>query len=312
MKRKINRVGTSTLTVSLPSKWANTHGIKPGDEIEVIENDDQLILNINPKHEPKKISYNLTNFAKRAVKWAINIAYKKGYDEVIVHSDSEDTIDFLTYAMSINPGYEIFEQTGNKVVIKNIAKSYDNNFKNLLRRDFLNMKELVNLMLEKIKSNDLKSLIKLERFLEYNDRIATIGERIVNIEISRSNVSSFYYIIFWYHEKIVDRLKYIIHYFADEKNCNTKISKEAIKLFQEVKSLFDSYYEAHYNFDINKVNDMIKSQSAIKTEAQEMLSNKKGKEIVIISYLLEISEKILECLPPTLAINTDKYEIKEK
>ena len=34
MKRKVNRVGANTLTVSLPSKWAMKYGIKAGDEIE--------------------------------------------------------------------------------------------------------------------------------------------------------------------------------------------------------------------------------------------------------------------------------------
>ena len=35
MKRKVNRVGQNTLTVSLPSKWARKYNIKAGDEIVV-------------------------------------------------------------------------------------------------------------------------------------------------------------------------------------------------------------------------------------------------------------------------------------
>ena len=37
MKRKINRVGPNTLTVSLPSKWAKRYGLRKGDEINLEE-----------------------------------------------------------------------------------------------------------------------------------------------------------------------------------------------------------------------------------------------------------------------------------
>ena len=33
MKRKIVKHGSSTLTVSLPNKWAKIHGIESGDEV---------------------------------------------------------------------------------------------------------------------------------------------------------------------------------------------------------------------------------------------------------------------------------------
>ena len=37
MKRKINSVGQSTFTVSLPAEWAKYHNLKKGDEIEIVD-----------------------------------------------------------------------------------------------------------------------------------------------------------------------------------------------------------------------------------------------------------------------------------
>jgi len=37
MKRKVIKLGSSTLVTSLPSKWTNMLGVKAGDEIEVTE-----------------------------------------------------------------------------------------------------------------------------------------------------------------------------------------------------------------------------------------------------------------------------------
>ncbi|MEM0205160.1 MAG: AbrB/MazE/SpoVT family DNA-binding domain-containing protein, partial [Nitrososphaerota archaeon] len=38
--RKLQKVGTATLTVSLPKKWVLKKGLKPGDRVTLIENED--------------------------------------------------------------------------------------------------------------------------------------------------------------------------------------------------------------------------------------------------------------------------------
>ena len=43
MKRKINAVGTGTLTVSLPNKWAQKYNLKKGDELNVAEEGGSLV-----------------------------------------------------------------------------------------------------------------------------------------------------------------------------------------------------------------------------------------------------------------------------
>jgi phosphate uptake regulator len=53
--RKVQRVGYSTLTVSLPSNWVKNVGLKPGDVINLLqENDGSLKLVPNVLTEPKK------------------------------------------------------------------------------------------------------------------------------------------------------------------------------------------------------------------------------------------------------------------
>ena len=52
-KRKIQLTGGSTLTISLPIKWAREAGIKPGDELSLIQRSDNSLI-ITPKNEEKK------------------------------------------------------------------------------------------------------------------------------------------------------------------------------------------------------------------------------------------------------------------
>ena len=56
--RKINRVGTSTLTVSLPNKWVNMHNVHAGEEVNVIEEDSRVVIslkNSQPLHKTAHI-----------------------------------------------------------------------------------------------------------------------------------------------------------------------------------------------------------------------------------------------------------------
>ncbi len=308
MKRKVVQQGPSTLMVSLPSKWVKELNICRGDEIDLIEQDGGILLTKEPNHEKLSVSYDVTGFTRRAVKWVMNIAYKKGYDEVCLYSDSADTSDFITKDIFICPGYDISEQTNKRIVLVNIAKSIDPDFKSLFRKDFLNMEELFSMMHDSLKKNDFSSTMKLDRFFEFSDKISSLGGRISNVELGKSNKNAFYYVLFWYHEKIVDRLKYLFNYLC--ANPETKISKSVIDIFDDTRTLFKMYYDLFYKFEIKKINDALALQKKIRQKCYEEMGDSKGKQNVAVHHLAEVCEMLVECVPNTIAINTEKYELK--
>ena len=60
MKRKVSQVGPATLMVSLPSKWARRYSVKPGDEVDLVEDGPKLIIGAGPVTEAE-ISLDLSN-----------------------------------------------------------------------------------------------------------------------------------------------------------------------------------------------------------------------------------------------------------
>ena len=63
MKRKVNRVGQNTLTISLPAKWAKNNNIKPGDELEIFEEPKLLMIHRKKaRRKIKKVVLNLDYF----------------------------------------------------------------------------------------------------------------------------------------------------------------------------------------------------------------------------------------------------------
>jgi len=119
--RKINRVGNSTLTVSLPHSWANVHNLKFGDEVIVEEK--ASFLTISPKAatpQPKKASIHLKKgvvFRRRY----FAMMYKNGCDEIEV--TSEDPLDTARVHQAMNRmlGFELQEATPTRVVVRNVA-----------------------------------------------------------------------------------------------------------------------------------------------------------------------------------------------
>ena len=62
MKRKIIKLGPATLVISLPSKWIKQTHVKPGDEIELEEIDNNLVIKAE---ESKKINKIFLDFTEK-------------------------------------------------------------------------------------------------------------------------------------------------------------------------------------------------------------------------------------------------------
>lgn len=89
--RKIQRVGASTLTISLPSKWAKKMGMKKGDLVYLEENEDGSLKLMSAKPGKEKasrtieINSDLCNDSKMLGRVLMGV-YSLGYDTVRVTS----------------------------------------------------------------------------------------------------------------------------------------------------------------------------------------------------------------------------------
>ena len=54
MKRKLVKQGTTTLMISLPSKWLKNNALNKGDEIEISDDQNGLIITKGAAKQQKK------------------------------------------------------------------------------------------------------------------------------------------------------------------------------------------------------------------------------------------------------------------
>ena len=93
MRRKIISQGNKSYTLTLPLGWITEQNLKAGDEVEIKEDENNIII------APTKISSITTdscaidakNLGKRAILRSLHNAYRKGYDKInVTDADSEN------------------------------------------------------------------------------------------------------------------------------------------------------------------------------------------------------------------------------
>lgn len=124
--RKIQRVGRSTLSVSLPNDWAKALGLKAGDQITFLENKDGT-LTIQPLSaalETKQVEYivNVDVCTEPGVLERIIVGnYLNGRDAIRIVSSkriSEAHVDEIRRIVRRLLGMGIIEETSNQIFIQ--------------------------------------------------------------------------------------------------------------------------------------------------------------------------------------------------
>jgi bifunctional DNA-binding transcriptional regulator/antitoxin component of YhaV-PrlF toxin-antitoxin module len=234
MKRKVNRVGQNTLTVSLPNKWAKKYGIKAGDEIEVAEDGNKVMMSTSmhlPKKEitivlPKKEDY-LQRF--------ICSPYIKGYDVIYVKFDDREVYDSILQTSKLMMGFEIVENTEKSCKIMNVSTKLEQNFDVLLNRLFMEDLMFGKELLERLKTGG-----NIQGLLEYEfnaNRIAMFCQRTIHTG-DVGELQSLYFIINNI-EIVIDCFRHIVETVGDKK---IKLNKEAIDVFERIIKLEEINY----------------------------------------------------------------------
>ncbi|MBW2984830.1 AbrB/MazE/SpoVT family DNA-binding domain-containing protein [Candidatus Woesearchaeota archaeon] len=302
MKRKVSRIGPATLMVSLPSKWVKKYGLKKGDEINLEDKENKLIIS-TAKAEPEisKITVDVSGMDDYILQLFLTAVHKKGFDEVSLRYDDPRKIDSVRVRISTLLGYEVVEQRPKYCRIRNVSGDLEKEYDSLLRRSFLVNKNLFENVKGALESNDFSgadSMIALEKT---NNRLTNYCERILVKKLYKGIDSFVAYVIVWNIESIADDLRDLIKDIVSKKKKVT-FSKEFIKNFGAVMKLFDSYYSLFYSFSIDGMNNLKAEAVKLKSELSGFLQKEPYS-----FYLMSITSRIYDMMASTLSINMSKY-----
>ncbi len=295
MKRKVIQVGGKTMLISLPSSWIKKFKVNKGDELNILEKNNSLIISTNSrKVHSKDIYLDISKMDKGLVRLVLSAIHKSGYTKIKLSYKTNQQINTVEEMINeVMTGFEIIEQKDNICRVKMIAKNLDSEFDVSLRRIFLVSLSLAKDGLESIKNNDiegLKSIIKKELI---NNKLTNFCESLINKEeFEKYNKKTFIYLIVWSLEGIADDYKDIYKILISSKK--NLLNKSDIDLFSKVNDLLELYYKIFYNFnylDLMKLNNRCKKlkNDLIKSGFKTEISPFKVFFFAIISKIKDLS-----------------------
>jgi len=306
MKRKVIQIANSTQLISLPRKWCKRLNLKKGDEIDIQEKGNQLVVSTKGSKEGEAIELDVTHLEPMTAR-IIHAMYKRGIDEIKCNFDKQAELERVQKALGKETvGYEIVEQGKNYCIIKNVSGDLED-FDPILRRIFLLLISMAEEGLVAIKTRDsatLKTLIPLE---ESNNRFTTTCRRYLNKKghSSAAVVGPLYYIIEDL-ENIADQYKYLYTYLSSTDFKKMKIGDATLKYFEKTTHLIQKYYDLFYKPDKEKVAEMGKLRKELIKEWYSMLVKmKEPADIIICQNMLTVVQKIFNLTGPYLAFSTE-------
>ncbi|MBU0627767.1 MAG: phosphate uptake regulator PhoU [Nanoarchaeota archaeon] len=289
MKRRIVQHGSSSLTVSLPYKWAKRYGLNKGDEVELEEKGNSVCIKIREEKTSHKATFTIENKDTFLRRYIISL-YKQGYDEIEIISKDGLPLRRINDVLNELLGFEIIEQGLKRCVIRNVAQASDAEFDPMLRRAFLVTISLANGSLEAIKGKKFDELKELSKIQYTNNKLTNLCQRILNKKGYKDHIKTNYMY------SIIDQLEQIGDHYGDlcdyTYHNNMNVDGKVIQLFENVNNLFEFTYRLFYNFDKKRMIELKNGMNKLNKELLDVFGNNYGKQLVLVQYLIQVLERI--------------------
>ncbi|MEM0456174.1 MAG: phosphate uptake regulator PhoU [Nitrososphaerota archaeon] len=283
--RKLQKVGTATLTVSLPKKWVLKKGLKPGDRVTLIENEDgSLRLDVGDVKTAEEtvftINYDLCN-SNNILKRLIIGAYLQGADILKIISSNAlttDTISEIQATVDKLPGFEIVEQTYRTVLIQSFLDPSKFPIEVLLKRLQIMVASILNQVISSISEGTLVNISEITRQESKVDELYFLTVRQLFLALRRWHLgmtlgidSPTYAAGVRLVAKTLEDIGDVIENMAKGLNSvhksSLKISPEIAKKIGElgimVQTLFSKTMKAFFSLDIDLLNDVFDNISYV-------------------------------------------------
>lgn len=290
MKRKLVQQGSSTMMVSLPSKWIKANELGKGKEIELEEEGNKLIISTD-NLQKKGVELSLVSNSETYIRTLLTNLYRKGYDKIKINFKDKSSlkiIEDITERQLI--GFELIKKSDKHCEIENITEPSKEQFENIFSKMTMNIEELFSITEaffqgEKREFEDTED--KIKEFDNFCRRI-TEKEGTENKEL----------LLFFYSE-LMHGQRDIYHLLKFLQKNKSKIEKEELELLKKSKLMFSLLLEAYKNKKLETIEKIHELETESYKKGYLLLEDKKSNPVVIHHLLNSIREFYLASSPLT-------------
>lgn len=304
MKRKINKVGPGTLTVSLPKSWVKINKLEKGDELEIETKGNLLVLYGKGKKEEGMIEIEVPH-ERRVIGRFLSHFHKLGKDTLKIKFENSKSIKFVEKEIQQFIGYEIMEKGDDFCIIKNITGPKEDEFDSILKKMFRLTLFMSDTMFNMFKSGKFKNLSDIARLEATQNKLYSFCQRCINSAgKTKFPNPTFNYLLVQRIEDIGDDLKFIAEHYMTKKEFRP--SKETLIFFEDVNNYIKEIYDLYYNYDTNKLPSTSQNHLKLSETGNKLYKVAPREEILLIGKLIDIVRGIFNAASPVNAINFEE------
>lgn len=286
MKRKVIQIADSTQLISLPREWAKKNNIMKGQELELEDDGDRIIIHTGNTPQKSRIEINLSGLTPRLADRFLARAYQLGYDELTIDYDSLDIALALQKKVPELMGFEIFDQSKSQITIKSLSSKIEIDFDSAFRKAFLIALGIANRCLEATASRDKKTLEHIPNIDMDLNKFCYFCLRAINKGQYRGYDNRILYYLIETLEDVGDAYKELA--LDVLKNpANEKI----IRAIERINKIFKISYDFFYDPDKAKAVDAYGKLMETSSYLAQLTKNhgpSEGRQICILNYLLRL------------------------
>ncbi|MCB9359079.1 phosphate uptake regulator PhoU [Candidatus Woesearchaeota archaeon] len=308
MKRSIVKHGPSSFIVSLPLRWIKEHNLNKGDEVDVEEVGQDVIISASFKETSENAELHIKD-TKDMTQQVISALYKRGIDEIRIYYDNQTDFQLILNSISQEAlGYEIVETNDKVCIVRNITK-LTKEFDTILRRIFLVTLSLADEGIKLLQSRNFDALESIVFLEKSNNKFTTFCRRYLNKYSSDSfdKLGPIYFIVELL-EKIADQYKYLFEDMRKHKSNkngknNNKNYKKMLSYLSKTRDMLRTYYECFYKFDMVKIRQIEAEWKAMdESLAQAYKGLNHPMEYCLYHHARSLLEKTFALVDPLLVL----------
>ncbi|MFP4424544.1 MAG: hypothetical protein ACLFP2_04930 [Candidatus Woesearchaeota archaeon] len=271
--------------MSLPRKWCIKNNIKKGEELELTDLGNKLMILTEQENTPLMKKELHLDDKEKYLKYILHSFYQKGYTEVMLTYDDERIADVIQRMLHEEMvGFEVVEQSPKMSVIRSVAGALPSEFDAILKRAFSLTVSMYEGMVDNLVQGRFQAIGSLS-YMEGNVyKYVTFCTRMINSGLKDKNVTQYSVL------KTIERIAREMKFLCIELNKNNSIDKNTKELIKEIYSLLKESYELYYSYDLKKTLELFERR----LEIIKKLKKEFKSDCMNAHYLCNITQYIFD------------------
>jgi len=306
MKRKVVKHGLSTLTISLPSKWAKANKVKSGDLLELEVLKDRLVISWGGKKHFEEVETTFTVEEEWYIYRILRHLYTSGYDEIKINYSKKEHLELIRKGLSKVTGMEIVESSPKYCLLKCVVSAEDSDYEQIVNRLLWLIQSQFDYFIKDCKNGKPSMAREVEEIHKTVVRLNNLARRMINKMHLYDSVISKY--VYWFLTSLLNISSFIVYsYECFVREGELRLTEGEFQLLNTVSDFYSSLVLAYKNKNINTTRKFFEEREALFDEVLEVL---KEDNPIITHYFLDILKEMSSI--GNLIISLGVNEKKEK